>query len=92
MSEFEKWWKQYEDDKDICYNSDIGRDAVKAAFAAGQAASAARIAKLEADCKVMAEAIFNAEPRIVGELYHDHPEVKSIEAACIIAAKYREGR
>ena len=57
---------------------------------AGQSVSAARIAELESDCKAMAEAIIGAEPRITGELYPDHPEVKSIEAACIIAAKYKE--
>lgn len=78
MSEFEWWWDRYNCDFDI-YN--FPKDSMKGAFSAGQSSSAARIAELEADCKVMA-----------GWIHELSDDDSCTCPACTIAAKYREGK
>lgn len=79
---FEKWWSEtvsrgYETKK----LDEMYKVVTQAAFSAGQAESAARIAELETDCTAMAEALLEA---------HVKTWIKA--NAITIAAKYGEGK
>ena len=66
MSEFDRFLKERHPLSDTYLREQMSFSAadMHSAFAAGKAASAARISELEADCKVMAEDVWKAHASI----------------------------